>query len=1282
MDARPIPSATAETQKIMNISENTFGDNTHIHHGDIINNLAFRKPLPTARDAEFGSFAEQHNRDCLPGTRVDLLREIMEWTDNPSTECIFWLNGMAGTGKSTISRTVARSLQERGALGASFFFKRGEQDRGHARLFFTTIASQLVIWKPALQGSVAEARETYKGIEDKSMREQFEKLILQPLSKIQRLDEPVVVVIDALDECDQDETIGLIIQLLPQVKALTSVRMKIFITSRPELPIRLGFKSITGTYKDIALHQIPEPVIEHDILLFFQSEFARIRGDYYEDIQLPSGWPDNNAIQTLVQMAVPLFIFATTICRFVADPVWSDPVSQLEKVLEYRSNAGESELEKLESTYLPILNRLIDGTAGLKRSRLVDEFRAVVGPIVLLATPLSIAALARLLDIRPAAINGRLRTLHSLISVSAQPDTPIRIFHLSFRDFLVDPIRRHEFCVGERECHERLAHRCLQVLEANLKRDVCNLQAPDVAGSAVDPSVVKMYLPAHVEYACLYWAYHIEQSKGRVTEVQIDLFLQRHLLHWLEALCLLKKIRASIAILETLSKYVQPGTMLEGFLRDASRFTLNCIPVMIRFPLQLYNSAIVFSPQNSEIRNAFIDEMPSWISPFPVVDPEWNTFLVHTLEGHGGPVNSVVWSHDATRLATASRDKTVKIWHAVTGQCELTLEGHSDSITSVTWSQDAAWLATASNDYTIKVWDPVTSQCVSTLEDDTTFGFVGWSHDAQWLASISSHGGTIKIWERATGRCKTTIRGHEKDFYFLSWSHTAALFAYGSHYDVAIKIWDSATNKCITTLQSGDTSVRSITWLRSGTNQIMSAAVNGTVKTWDVTTNQCTSTVKVEGRLHNITWSHDATRLASAFDYNIKIYDLATGQIISTFGGPDHNINAISWSSNIARLASASHDRTIKIWDPADGQYVSTLESHSARVTSVAFSYNAVYLASASADHVIKIWEPETGQYLSTLEGLGKETRLMSWSYDTSHLAVLSDDCTISIWDIQTGDHVSIPVAHNGVINSISWSYTAARLASASDDDTIRIWDPATGECIFTLKGHKDFVNSVTWSNDSTRLISASEDCTIKIWDVATGQCVSTLKEPSGWASAVAVSQDMTRLALATPSFAIKIWDPVNGQHRSTLGGHGNYVRSLAWSHNAARLASAADDKTIKIWDLATGQCMSSLAIDDPFCRKDFQFQKTELYHLQTTLGAFEVQIATEPLKQSDSPPLLASYGFDTEYTWLSYKDQNLLWLPSEYRPSTSTFHGRVAAIGCRSGRVFFFNFAKPNPLS
>src|SRR5690242_5930826 len=99
--------------------------------------------LPTAKGAAFDSHADEHHARCHPGTRVDLLNQINEWADGPG-ECIFWLNGMAGTGKSTISRTVAQNFADRGVLGASFFFKKGEGDRGRAALFFTTITTQLV----------------------------------------------------------------------------------------------------------------------------------------------------------------------------------------------------------------------------------------------------------------------------------------------------------------------------------------------------------------------------------------------------------------------------------------------------------------------------------------------------------------------------------------------------------------------------------------------------------------------------------------------------------------------------------------------------------------------------------------------------------------------------------------------------------------------------------------------------------------------------------------------------------------------------------------------------------------------------------------------------------------------------------------------------------------------------------------------------------------------------------------------------------------------------------
>ncbi|KAJ8063411.1 hypothetical protein OCU04_008631 [Sclerotinia nivalis] len=379
---------------------------------DINQTLVFSN-LPTAKNAAFESHANEHNAQCHPETRVDLRRDIMTWAEDSQSECIFWLNGMAGTGKSTISRTVAQSFAGKGILGGSFFFKRGERDRGNAALLFTSIAAQLVNKMPVFAASVKDAIDVDHALSTKTLKEQFEQLILKPLACLNehpRKFKKVVLVIDALDECEGDNDIKVIIHLLSQAKLLESVQLKTFVTSRPELPIRLGFNSIRGEYQDIVLHKIPAPIIEHDITAFLEYELSDIRKEYniqMPDIQhLPSDWPGCEIIQKLVQMAVPLFIFAATTCRFIKDPAWSDPIGQLNKILGYRNQY--TEVDKLDATYRPILDQLLIDKVEPARESIVQDFRLIVGSIVLLAEPLSIKFLARLLNLQESKIYGRL----------------------------------------------------------------------------------------------------------------------------------------------------------------------------------------------------------------------------------------------------------------------------------------------------------------------------------------------------------------------------------------------------------------------------------------------------------------------------------------------------------------------------------------------------------------------------------------------------------------------------------------------------------------------------------------------------------------------------------------------------------------------------------------------------------------------------------------------------------------------------------------------------------
>jgi hypothetical protein len=119
----------------------------------------------------------------------------------------------------------------------------------------------------------------------------------------------IVVVIDALDECDQEDDIQVIVRLLLSSRDNESVRLRIFLTSRPDLPIRLGFKQ-NNNHKDTVLHELPRPVIEHDIRLFLRYKLSRIG----RERSLPPDWPEQEYIERLVEMAFPLFIFAATIC--------------------------------------------------------------------------------------------------------------------------------------------------------------------------------------------------------------------------------------------------------------------------------------------------------------------------------------------------------------------------------------------------------------------------------------------------------------------------------------------------------------------------------------------------------------------------------------------------------------------------------------------------------------------------------------------------------------------------------------------------------------------------------------------------------------------------------------------------------------------------------------------------------------------------------------------------------------------------------------------------------
>ncbi|KAM6508444.1 hypothetical protein FALCPG4_018299 [Fusarium falciforme] len=487
--------------------------------------------LPLVEGASFDSHAEEHNPTCLPETRVDLLQQISEWAKDPCAEPIFWLNGMAGHYESNL-RSSSRSRYRR----------------------------------------------------------------LPPGS---RNELPLVVVVDALDECDRDDDIRLIINLFSRTKTMQPQRLRIFVTSRPDIPIRLGFKAVTGAYQDLVLHEIPQLVIEHDICAFLEHELARIRDDYNasvpQDRQLCASWPGQPSTQTLVSMAIPLFIFAATVCRFVADRRCGSPDEQLKDVLRFQTRSQESQLD---ATYLPILNKLILGLSNKQRDNVLERFREIVGSIVVLASPLSIYALGRILDMSKATIDGQLDMLHSVLSVPSSVEPPVRLLHLSFRDFLLDSEKegKNLFWVDEKQAHDRMATNCIRVMNSFLGTDVCSIAKPGTNRFFINPDVINSRLPAEVQYACLYWGYYIEQAKmvsdgngddDDENDDKVYGFFCHHFLHWVEALSLSGSVSESLSIMKALQFLPSPkrSIRLAEFLEDATRFMQANMSIIDSTPL-------------------------------------------------------------------------------------------------------------------------------------------------------------------------------------------------------------------------------------------------------------------------------------------------------------------------------------------------------------------------------------------------------------------------------------------------------------------------------------------------------------------------------------------------------------------------------------------------------------------------------------------------------------------------------------------------------------------------
>ena len=510
---------------------------------------------PRARGAGY-----QHGdrQGCLTGTRETILDEIESWAKDLNKSPVYWLNGLAGTGKSTIAQTTAERLFADGQLGASFFCSRDFKDRSDLHLIFPTLSFQLAHRYPKFRSILIPLLQSDPDIGYESLHSQMEKLIVSPLKEAGI---STVIVIDALDECTDEEPQSAILSVMGRlVEEIPGV--KFFITGRPEPRIQSGFRLqlLRPLTEVFVLHMVEHSIVNMDIRLYLETRLSELA----QQFQL-TGWPRDEHINLLCQRAAGLFVYAITTVKFLDHKAYPpeqrlNAITALPECTTYEGETPFKGKTTLDSLYTSILQTALD--FGAEDPELDSKARSIIGTVALLINPLSPLAVAELTGLEITQVKMILALVQSLLILSEDPNHPVKLFHKSFPDFITDPARciNKRFYISPVTLHCELTINCLRVMNSALKPNLLSL--PDYALNQEVKDLsdrVKDHISPALEYACKSWYHHIAKTGEDVvyTLEALYLFLKEKFLPWLEVISVLEAVRDVVFGLENLVVWLQ-----------------------------------------------------------------------------------------------------------------------------------------------------------------------------------------------------------------------------------------------------------------------------------------------------------------------------------------------------------------------------------------------------------------------------------------------------------------------------------------------------------------------------------------------------------------------------------------------------------------------------------------------------------------------------------------------------------------------------------------------------
>ncbi|KAB5590194.1 Vegetative incompatibility protein HET-E-1 [Ceratobasidium theobromae] len=1151
-----------------------------------------------------------NRRTCTEDTRKEILADLNGWSDNPDGEKVYWMDGMAGTGKTTIACTLTSQLESRGQLAASFFCTRTSSECRDADRIIPTIAYQLARRSTAFKSALCRALDKDPDIGCRNIFTQFERLLKEPLDEVKdKMGNNLVVVIDALDECTDTQTVSQMLDVL--FRFVANLPIKFFVTSRPEAAIRNKMMSTENSSKSILhLHDIEQSLVQQDIELYLQEE-------------LRSMSPSPDDVKQLATLAGSLFIYAATAVRYIQVKTGGVvPHERLAMMLAVDSKSKEKHAQ-IDALYTTILREALEAEGFEPEER--ERMRHVLWTAACAREPTSIETMAALVGLDDSQALVALERFRSVLHVSDVTGL-VSTLHASFPDYIFSQNRSGQFFCDVGTHSQLLARRCLEVMRGQLRFNICDLPSSFLPDSDVPDlgARIERSISSSLSYACRYWPEHlIDATSSDDLCDMVNEFLSQRLLFWMEVLNL-KQCMAmgaqGLVKLQTWLRTTDGSPDSVKLASDAHKFVYRFAAHVITLSTpHIYISALSLCPPASlvsvhyrrrfqglmEVKGTAIVRLgqaalATWTVRSPILSVGYSPDGIHVVSGdydgmicvrnvHNGKVvvgpfkahshgaGSVMYSPDGTRIVSCSSNETIQVWDARDGTPVAgSFKGHAGGVSRVAFSPDGARLVSSSDNSTILVWDARNGTLAAgPFEGHTGAVYsVGYSPDATCVVS-GSDDHTIRTWDVNTGSVIHLFKGHTNLVRSVGFSPDGEHIVSGSH-DHTVRVWNVCDGTLAIGPLEGHTDVVSSVAYSPNGKLIVSGSYDQTIRVWSVGDGTLAASLS-EGHTSIVTsvgFSPDGAQIVSgSYDNSISIWNVSDSPLaIPPPKGHSGGIKSAEFSPDGLLIATGSVDKTIRVWSAVDGSYVAgPFKGHTGDVRSVAFSPDCTRIASGSDDFTIRVWHALDGTLLAgPIEEWIGSIYSVAFSPDGSRIASGSSDRTIRVWDSSNGRLVAGPFkGHTWTVLSVAFSPDGAYIASGSADGTTGICNSFNGRRIANHSEGDSPVRSVRFSHDSSRIVSGSKDGTVCILSAHNGQIIAgPFKGHTNEVNSVAFSPDSTLIVSGSSDRTIRLWNADGTLAAPPLLGHIYGVTAVSFSPNGSSILSCSGDQSIRVWEV------------------------------------------------------------------------------------------------------------------